>query len=149
VNRAAARLCGVWAPDPTKVHGIPLSDGVPAGGRRRCNFVEGRRRSYVWRVRRSYVWRVRRGAAEVETVYSGRVGFSIYAKPSGRGFVKRPTPSSRVGSGFGPRPDPRVDGCSGHFGGGQFLRVFLGRSLDGPSATVPWTVPRTVVKTVA
>jgi hypothetical protein len=36
--------------------------------------------------------------------------FSICAEPSGHGFVKRPNPSSRVGFGFGPRFDPRVDG---------------------------------------
>jgi hypothetical protein len=52
-NRAAARLWGVWAPaEPKKVHEVALSSGFPAGGRRRCNFVEGRRRSYVPTVRR-------------------------------------------------------------------------------------------------
>ncbi|KAJ1456799.1 hypothetical protein M885DRAFT_154220 [Pelagophyceae sp. CCMP2097] len=46
------------------------------------------------------------------TVHSGRVGVSICVAPSGRKFVERPNPSSRVGFGFGPQPNPRVDGSA-------------------------------------
>ncbi|KAJ1453862.1 hypothetical protein M885DRAFT_523074 [Pelagophyceae sp. CCMP2097] len=81
------------------------------------------------------------------TVYSGRVGFSICGVPSGRGFVKRPNPSSKgrvrvratakpAGCGFAKthkpgKPDPRVEGqtqtppCS-------YLRLLETAPGDGP-----------------
>jgi hypothetical protein len=97
------RVWGAQATSPETLQGLPGAPREPKAARARS--------APPWKApqerERAVLGRRRAGAY---TVYSGRIGFSICAEPSSRGFVERPNPSSRVGFGLGPRPDPRVAG---------------------------------------
>ncbi|KAJ1455456.1 hypothetical protein M885DRAFT_440965, partial [Pelagophyceae sp. CCMP2097] len=63
--------------------------------------------------RRPRATRTRKVLRQEQGVFgSGRVA-QFVPNQKGSGFVERPNPPSRVGFGFGPRPDPRVAGRSG------------------------------------